>query len=95
MAKGFIYFAVCDVLGVVKIGYSANPKNRLTGIQNGCPFPVRLAATIPGDRAEERLIQKTLAQYRLQREWFWLNDKVEAVLQAAKAQTEIETSTKK
>ena len=88
MAKGFIYFAVCDVLGVVKIGYTGDPKTRLSNIQTGCPFPVRLAVTIPGTRIEERLIQKTLHQFRIQREWYWLNDTVQKVIDAAKRQAE-------
>lgn len=91
MAKGFIYFAVCDVLGVVKIGYTENPKSRLSAIQTGCPFPVRIAVTIPGTRQEERLIQKTLADHKVQLEWYWLNDPVKKIMQAAKRQV----STKK
>lgn len=84
MAKGFIYFAVCDALGTVKIGYTADPKSRLNGIQNGCPFPIHYEALIPGTREDERLIQKALVKHRILREWFWWNNEVKKVLSQAK-----------
>lgn len=83
MKKGTIYFIECPALNAVKIGYTTNIKARLSAIQTGNPLPVRVLATFPGTRRQERLIQKALKEFQLMREWFILNDTVKEIIKAA------------
>lgn len=56
----------------VKIGHSKDVKNRLKGIQTGCPFTVRIAGQWNTGRAREieRRAHSILAKYRWAGEWF-------------------------
>lgn len=56
----------------VKIGHSRNVKNRLMGIQTGCPFTVKIAGQWNTPRAQEieRRAHAILAKYRWAGEWF-------------------------
>lgn len=47
-----VYFAAAGEF--VKIGWSRDPVARLDDLQTGCPFPIRLAAMVPGGRRLER-----------------------------------------
>jgi hypothetical protein len=56
----------------VKIGISHNIKNRLVGIQTGCPFPIKLAShwETPYARKIEKAAHLALVKYRTTGEWF-------------------------
>jgi hypothetical protein len=51
-AAGYVYFIVAGPF--IKIGYSYKPAVRLEKLQSGCPYRMRLAATVPGFRSLER-----------------------------------------
>lgn len=56
----------------LKIGISNNLKNRLVGIQTGCPFPIKLARhwDTPHARKIEKAAHRALVKYRTTGEWF-------------------------
>jgi len=63
----------CMIVGgrYAKIGHSVNVWRRLSGIQTGLPYPVRLYALVAGGRDVEREIHKAIARYRVRGEWFY------------------------
>lgn len=68
---GWIYFALAESAGRVKIGYTASdPNSRIKAIQCGCPFPVRLIAKIEGPRTWEQQAHTMFSKYRQSGEWF-------------------------
>lgn len=56
----------------IKIGISHAPKERLKGIQTGCPFTLRIAKTWNTSRAREieKKAHTVLHKYRWAGEWF-------------------------
>lgn len=65
-----VYFIECAVGGAIKIGTSRRVGERLLELQAGCPFLLRLIATMPGGREEERVLHQRFASARMYREWF-------------------------
>lgn len=65
-----VYFAQTTDNRFVKIGYAADVKKRLEGLQTGTPEPLKLLAAIPGDHALERALHQRFAYLRHYREWF-------------------------
>lgn len=76
----YIYAITCG--DFVKIGYSANPKSRLTKINSDNIFQCRLVGFYEGDREEERAVHLYLREHRYLKEWYrieglakaWLGD---------------------
>lgn len=84
-----VYFATIREQNVVKIGCSFDPDSRLKEIQVGCPFEVKIEATLPGHHTEEQAIHRRFADDRLRGEWFTITPMIEAVMAAAvKAEAE-------
>lgn len=56
----------------IKIGISTNVRQRLAGIQTGCPFPIKLASQwrTPHARKIEQAAHAALVKYRTTGEWF-------------------------
>lgn len=52
-----------------KIGYSTNPKKRLSTLQTGNPN-ISLLHTIHSKRDLECVIHKNLSEYKIKNEWF-------------------------
>jgi hypothetical protein len=80
-----IYFLVSDDDGtvltraVVKIGYSGgNTPRRVYDVGTGCPFRLKLYATLPGDKEREKAIQNQFAEQRIRKEWFWWTEEMAA-----------------
>jgi hypothetical protein len=67
-----VYIMQCSQTGVVKIGVSNNPVSRLSAIQTGYPFLLKLERIIKTDepRLLERQLHKLLDDFRLKGEWF-------------------------
>ena len=76
-----VYFVQIET-GPIKIGTSdiVSFKGRLEGLQNGSPHPLRVLATIAGDRSLERDLHEQLAAYRIRGEWFLDCDAVRNVM---------------
>jgi hypothetical protein len=68
----FVYILKCSQTGVIKIGISHNPAKRLSAIQTGYPFLLKLDRVILTDdpRLTERQLHKALDDFRLKGEWF-------------------------
>lgn len=54
----------------VKIGYTNNLTKRLDQLKTGCPYPLVVAATIPGDYETEHKLHRQFAHLRHNGEWF-------------------------
>lgn len=79
-----VYFATIREQNVVKIGCSFEPESRLKEIQVGCPYPVRIEATLPGSHEEEKALHRRFADDRLRGEWFTITPMIDAVMAAAR-----------
>jgi hypothetical protein len=56
--------------GPIKIGFSQNPKHRLEQLMVWSPFPLEIAAAMPGTWHDEQELHKRFASTRLHKEWF-------------------------
>lgn len=57
-------------LGLVKIGYAADPTTRMKLLQCGCPVRLEIALVLDGDRAAEGRLHRICAAHRAAGEWF-------------------------
>lgn len=64
--------------GLIKIGYSYNPHERLKALQLGSPVDLRVLATAPGGAARERAYHDQFAEARVRGEWFSRTPEIEA-----------------
>lgn len=69
-ALGFVYFVQVAGDGPIKIGWTADPQQRLIHLQIACPYSLILLGTIEGNEKHERLWHRVFAQHRLRGEWF-------------------------
>lgn len=69
-----VYFIQCN--DDVKIGYSADVKQRLRALQTGNPTMLTLLATMKGDRTTEAYLHNIFASDRIQGEWFRLSQHI-------------------
>ncbi len=65
-----VYFIQQGTMGPVKVGFSENLSNRLSSLQTGNPYELRVLLSHPGDEALEHTIHAHLHKHRLQGEWF-------------------------
>jgi hypothetical protein len=76
-----VYF-VADAHGHVKIGRATDIYVRLAMIQNGQALPVRLLATVPGQKREERETHDRFRSLRVRGEWFRLEGELREFVDA-------------
>jgi len=69
-AEVFVYFIQRGADGPVKIGYSKNPKGRLSSLQVGFPEPLTLLGVIPGGKPMEEELHRQFGRARIKGEWF-------------------------
>jgi len=87
----FIYFIrVLRDDGPVKIGCSIYPMNRLVSLTTWCPYPLEIAATVPGDFEVERKVQNCFADLHTHREWFLPDPRLLAAIDRLKAGAALE-----
>lgn len=65
-----IYFVQDSDSLAIKIGYAANPEERLATLQTANSSTLRLLAELPGGRADEAALHRRFAASRLVGEWF-------------------------
>lgn len=71
MPQPDLYFIQAVLGGPVKIGVSKNPVSRLTALQTGVPYQLRILATVyNGGMGGERQLHRMFSEYRLSGEWF-------------------------
>lgn len=73
--------------GPVKIGCSGCPADRRRSLEEWCPFPLEVVATIPGSFAIERRFHALFADSHYHGEWFNWSAELGHVIDAVKAGT--------
>lgn len=73
MSIGFVYTIHAVGANQVKIGYSADPDQRLSRLQTGSATELELVATWKATDQDERELHRILAEFRTQGEWFRLS----------------------
>lgn len=68
--QGSIYVIHADGTNRIKIGYTQNLKERSASIQTGCPYPIKVLTTWPGQTWMEKEIHKYFSKFRCSGEWF-------------------------
>jgi len=81
-----IYFILGAGTEKVKIGYSTNVKERLSGLQIGSPVKLLVIGSFPGEFEHEARLHKFLEKYRSHGEWFYMADEVIDVIELANSQ---------
>lgn len=66
----------------VKIGVAADPIVRLKELQTGNPFPLKIAATIPGCFSTEKELHRVFERFRLEGEWFRYDGHLRACIES-------------
>jgi hypothetical protein len=66
----------------IKIGATTDLESRKASVQTGCPFPVEIVATWEGDRCLEIALHHKLEAFRVQGEWFEIDEA--AIMEAVK-----------
>jgi hypothetical protein len=80
---GFVYFIAAELLGVVKIGFSAShPDGRLKELQTGCPARLKLLAFVEGSLSEERQLHRRFSGLCTHGEWFRFEGEVRFLINA-------------
>lgn len=73
-----VYLIRAGLAGDVKIGSTANPLNRLRGLQTSHPQKLRLIRLLDGGRKEEAGLHEKFAKHRKEGEWFAFCDEMAA-----------------
>jgi transcription elongation factor Elf1 len=68
--QGFVYFIRSPANGLVKIGFSANPKERIDSLQTAHGTKLELLALRKGSLGDERALHQRFRPYRVKGEWF-------------------------
>ena len=67
----------------IKIGVATNVQERLRTIQTGCPYPLEVLLTFPGDLEHESYLHNIYADKRTSGEWFLLTEEDFKLIKAA------------
>jgi len=70
LKEGKIYIIGNLHHGLVKIGFSTNPDKRLSGIQCGCPFKVKVLRVFNGTMKQEKYLHYKYRNLNTNGEWF-------------------------
>lgn len=68
----------------IKIGYSANPDERLKELQTGSPVKLHLQATMNGCFKTEKGLHELFNHLRMKGEWFRYTDELKMFIRVAK-----------
>lgn len=74
---GQVYLMGNREYGLVKIGFSNNPEQRLKELQTGCPFPISIFTSFKGSLKREKQLHHQYKDLRVNGEWFKIEDKLE------------------
>lgn len=86
MTDGYVYVVGSGRPGdPVKIGHSANPKERVRSLQTGAPYLIRLLDQHPGPGALERYLHRRFEDSKVHGEWFLILDPVPTIAEAVQA----------
>jgi hypothetical protein len=79
-----IYFIQAGAGGLIRIGCSIEPWNRIKQLQLGCPDKLVLLKAIPGDKERIKDIYKFLSPYKKQGKLFYPTNEVINFIQSIK-----------
>lgn len=79
--RSYVYFIKAENVGLVKIGYSDRPEERLKSIQGMSPVPLRLLGWMPGSQQDERDLHARFAHLHSHGEWFRVDDDLAALIE--------------
>jgi hypothetical protein len=83
---GSIYFLKPEGMHFVKIGFTnGSVKDRVLSLAAGCPVPLNLICSFPGDVITERNLHQNFAAHHSRREWFVLHKEIEDFIDSVKA----------
>lgn len=68
--ESWVYFIESKDSGLIKIGYSINPKQRFGSIKTMSPEHLELIGMMPGGKTEESELHKRFGESRAHGEWF-------------------------
>lgn len=69
-ASDCVYFVLAVGANRVKIGWARSFRGRYENLVSASPFPLQILLTMPGKRAEEKVLHERFSQYRVCNEWF-------------------------
>lgn len=72
--------------GPVKIGITGSDRDRLTTLQNGCPYKLEIFATAKGGRAMELAYHRRFRKHHMRGEWFTRCPQIEAEITRLKTE---------
>lgn len=85
MTRQVYFIRPVGMEGPVKIGCSYEPQSRMKALQAWSPYPLEIAAAVPGDMKLERKLHRRFAQHRSHNEWYRGHPDISAVIDTAKA----------
>jgi len=68
--QGEIYFIQMDYIGPIKIGWARNAKKRISILQTGNPYELRILHIENGTRLDEQMVHSLFSRYHIRGEWF-------------------------
>ena len=71
-----VYFVQGEFTGLIKIGFTNNPKKRWTELGAQASEPIRFLATLKGDMDDEKKLHLRFKQARVHGEWFLPNEEL-------------------
>lgn len=80
LKNGFVYFLVNNEYSFCKIGFSDNPEKRLSEVQTGCPYALRLHHFFTGTTRDERNQHHKYKHLNSNGEWFFIKDELKEYL---------------
>lgn len=74
MRNVYVFGDPVDRSKPVKIGVATDVEARLAAIQTGCPYPLQIIVSFPGDLEHEAHLHNMFADKQTVGEWFLLNE---------------------
>ncbi len=66
-----VYFLRAGDSGPIKIGFTSGRVGyRLQKLKTGCPWPIVIIGSLPGERKHERYVHRVLMKHRMEGDWF-------------------------
>lgn len=78
--NGFVYFMVNNEYSFCKIGFSDNPEKRISEIQTGCPYVLKLHHFVTGTTRDEKKQHQKYKHLNSNGEWFFVKDELKEYL---------------
>lgn len=80
--QSFAYFIESGMTGLIKIGRSVDPENRLKSLQTASPDKLTLLKVIPEQVVSESELHERFAHLRRQGEWFEAAEEIQEFIKA-------------